>query len=409
MTDRDRPIDASDRKVKAVTRKKNQGEWMKRCGYVLIGVTILMLAISSQLDLSIPNIVWVGLMILSAFLIFRGDATKRSARILQLEMGIKKMPDEIEAEKKNDEKIRELVASPAEMDKEFLRLATLNKISSKMFLIGLICMGVCAVVAVAGGMFDITYNSAFIAVLACATIIFLFVGVIVFSKVDNRQKQLALQYIPGVLSEAMDKLEKYDQTGSVDQGYMWEDFAFGSRDRIGKCGDYVKGILRGMPVEFCEFEIQCEHSTTDSEGRRIKEVSTSFSGLMAVCRHGLRLSNNVTMTQFSRYFKEIKTESIEFTRAWSVKEDSGHAAFLVLTPQFMEKLMATVREKRMRMGLQFRADGVLLIVLKRVDFFEVDEAKKVDELKEKIRKEIKDLGDIMENVGALTEKEIEMA
>ena len=401
--------DVSESRIKDIEQKKKLGKRMRYCGFILIGVTLIIMPVYLMLDLNLPNIVAALPMILSVPLIFGGDSVTRNALLLQKDLKIDKMPDEAERERKDNERIKELAASPNEMDREFKRLAKLNKLASRMFFLGLVLMGVCLVVAILSGVFPITFPDPFIPALACATIFLLFPGIMLYSKVDKRQKQLALQYTPGILSEIMDRLDKYDVNGSVDQKYMWEDFAFGSRDRIGKCGDYVKGVLRGMPVEFCEFEIQCEHSTTDDEGRRTTEVRTSFSGLMAVCRHGFKLANNVTMTQFSRYFKEIKTESIEFTRAWSVKEDSGHAAFLILTPQYIETLMATIREKRRRMGIQFRTDGVLLIVLQRADFFEVDEAEKVEELKEKIRTEMKDLADIMENVGALTEKEIEMA
>ena len=401
-------IDPSDPEVVDIMRKKKLAKILSYVCYGSVGLMILLIPVLMLLDLlNLLGIVCTIVIVLSTVSIFGSDRIRKDALIMQRELGIEKTPDEIEAERKEQERIEYLFVSPEEMDQEFKKLATIYKIGSKLLLAGVVLMGVDIVVAIVESMFPDFLPDMAIVLLAVLTIIGLFPGAMIYAYAGGKQKKLSIRYTPGVLSEAMDRLEKYEPYGSVDQKYMWEDFQFGRRDRIGTCADYVKGVIRGMPVEFCEFEIQCESTTTDSNGKRKKEIDTTFTGLMALCRHGFNIPNNVTMTQFSRYFRELKTESVEFTRAWSIKEDSGLAAFIILTPQYMEGLMATIREKGMRMGLQFRTDGVLVIVLQGANFFEVDEAEKAEELKEKIRKEIKDIGDIMENVGALTETEIE--
>ena len=67
--------------------------------------------------------------------------------------------------------------------------------------------------------------------------------------------------------------------------------------------------------------------------------------------------------------------------------------------------MALSRDKWMKMGIQFRPDGTLLIVMRDVDFFEAEESKSADELKEKLKNELLGLADTMERVGAATLEE----
>ena len=245
-----------------------------------------------------------------------------------------------------------------------------------------------------------------IMVLAIATSIFIVVGTFGGSWVKKKQKDLSLHYTPEVLEAVLDRLELYDHRGSVDHGYLWEDFSFPRREWVSPCADHVKGVLKGMPLEFSEFSFQYETVERDKDGKIKREVHTSFTGMMVVCRHGFRLENKVTLTQISPFSPALKTESEEFNRAWSVKEESGHDAFYILTPHCMEKLMALSRDKWMKMGIQFQPGGTLLIVMQDVDFFEAEESKSADELKEKLKNELLDLADTMERIGAATLEEI---
>ena len=93
---------------------------------------------------------------------------------------------------------------------------------------------------------------------------------------------------------------------------------------------------------------------------------------------------------------------MEFNSVWSVREDAGQDAFYILTPHYMEKLVALDRDKWMKMGIQFQPNGTLLIVMRDVDFFEAEESKSADELKEKLKNELLDLADTMERIGAAT-------
>ena len=232
------------------------------------------------------------------------------------------------------------------------------------------------------------------------------IGMIGSFWVQKQQKKLSLHYTPEVLEAVLDRLELYDHKGSVDHGYLWEDFSFPEREWVGPCADHVKGVLKGMPLEFSEFCFQYEHVSRDDDGKIKRETRTSFNGMMVVCRHGFRLKNKVTLTQFNLFRHALRTESMEFNSVWSIREDAGQDAFYILTPHYMEKLVALDRDKWMKMGIQFQPNGTLLIVMQGVDFFEAEESKSADELKEKLKNELLDLADTMERIGAATLEEI---
>ena len=168
----------------------------------------------------------------------------------------------------------------------------------------------------------------------------------------------------------------------------------------------MKGVLKGMPLEFSEFCFEYEHVSRDDDGKIKRETRTSFNGMMVVCRHGFRLKNKVTLTQFNLFRHALRTESMEFNSVWSIREDAGQDAFYILPPHYMEKLVALDRDKWMKMGIQFQPNGTLLIVMQGVDFFEAEESKSADELKEKLKNELLDLADTMERIGAATLEEI---
>ena len=232
------------------------------------------------------------------------------------------------------------------------------------------------------------------------------IGMVGTFLVQKQQKKLSLHYTPEVLEAVLDRVELYDHKGSVDHGYLWEDFSYPEREWVGPCSDHVKGVLKGMPIEFSEFCFQYEHVTRDKDGSIKRETRTSFNGMMVVCRHGFRLKNKVTLTQFSHFHHALGTESMDFNSVWSIREDAGQDAFYILTPHYMEKLIALDQDKWMKMGIQFQPNGTLLIVMRDVDFFEAETAKNVTELKEKLKNELLDLADTMERIGAVTLEEI---
>ena len=326
------------------------------------------------------------------------------AKRQQAAMGVARTPDELEKERERKERVDRLVSTPGAVDRRLARLAGLYRFCQWNINVGLVGIPL-ALVVILVHTFVIEISMSYLAVFAIALSLVLVIGMVGTFLVQKQQKDLSLHYTPKVLEAVLDRVDLYDHRGSVDHGYLWEDFSFPRREWVGPCGDHVKGVLKGMPIEFSEFCFQYETVERDKDGKTTREVHTSFSGMMVISRHGFRLNNKVTLSQFSHFHHALGTESVDFNSAWSIREDAGQDAFYILTPHYMEKLMALSRDKWMKMGIQFRPDGTLLIVMQDVDFFEVDEAKSTEELKEKLKNELLGLADTMERVGAATLEE----
>ena len=331
------------------------------------------------------------------------------AKRQQAAMGVDRTPDEVakerEKERKRVEEVNRLVSTPGAVDRRLARLARLYSFCEWNLRAGMVGM-LLAIVVVLVHTFVIEISMSFIAVFAVVISIALVIGMIGSFWVQKQQKKLSLHYTPEVLEAVLDRLELYDHKGSVDHGYLWEDFSYPEREWVGPCADHVKGVLKGMPLEFSEFCFEYEHVSRDDDGKIKRETRTSFNGMMVVCRHGFRLKNKVTLTQFNLFRHALRTESMEFNSVWSIREDAGQDAFYILTPHYMEKLVALDQDKWMKMGIQFQPNGTLLIVMRDVDFFEAEESKSADELKEKLKNELLDLADTMERIGAATLEEI---
>ena len=401
----ERQTGPTDREMKKLMGMKRTARWSRAAMIASIVLLFGFPILCSALRIDIPGLVFVALFLLMFLMLIVSEITKGRAQRQQAAMGVSRTPDELEADRKKAEKVSRLAASPEAVDRRLARLAGLNRFCQWNLRAGVAGMLLAAVAALIH-QFVTELPMPLVVVLAIVTSIFIVVGVLGSLWVKKKQKDLSLHYTPKVLEAVLDRVDLYDHRGSVDHGYLWEDFSFPRREWVGPCGGHVKGVLKGMPIEFSEFCFQYETVERDKDGKTTREVHTSFSGMMVVCRHGFRLNNKVTLTQFSHFHHALGTESVDFNSAWSIREDAGQDAFYILTPHYMEKLMALSRDKWMKMGIQFRPDGTLLIVMQDVDFFEVDEAKSTEELKEKLKNELLDLADTMERIGAATLEEI---
>lgn len=402
---RERQTEPLDQEMEKLMRLKRAARWTRLAMYLSIALLFGLPLLCVGLDISMPSAMFVFLFLLMFLMIIVSEITKGRAQKKQAAMGVARTPDELEADRRKAEKVSRLAASPEAADRRLARLARLNQFCQWNFKAGVAGMLLLAVM-VAFHMLVTEVPTPLIVVLSVVTTVFVVLGVVVGSWVKNKQKDLSLHYTPEVLEAVLDRLDLYDHRGSVDHGYLWEDFSYPRREWVGPCADHVKGVLRGMPLEFSEFCFQYETVERDKDGKMTREVHTSFTGMMVICRHGFRLKNKVTMTQFSLFHPALETESVDFNRVWSVKEESAQDAFYILTPHYMEKLMALDRDKWMKFGIQFQPDGTLLIVMRDVDFFEVDQSKSAGELREKLKNELLDLADTMERIGAATLEEI---
>ena len=190
-------------------------------------------------------------------------------------------------------------------DQKMENLRKRTKLAKYMMIAGGVCLGIVVLMILRnGGTLSLNFKTP-TGVVAIILIIggfaLLFAGIAFKQKVGEAQKHIANNYAQSVLGRVMDRLDTFDHDKHIDKYYLNQDFGFPNYDCTGFCGDYVRGVLRGVPMEFCEFELQEEHVTEDSDGDKDVSYETVFYGVIVVCRHNLALSDAVVATQFKTY------------------------------------------------------------------------------------------------------------
>ena len=293
-------------------------------------------------------------------------------------------------------------------DQKMENLRKRTKLSKYMMIAGGVCLGIVVLMILRnGGTLSLNFKTP-TGVVAIILIIggfaLLFAGIAFKQKVGEAQKHIANNYAQSVLGRVMDRLDTFDHDKHIDKYYLNQDFGFPNYDCTGFCGDYVRGVLRGVPMEFCEFELQEEHVTEDSDGDKDVSYETVFYGVIVVCRHNLALSDAVVATQFKTYENAYNADSEAFYNAFSVRCTSEQDAKLALTPDYMQKLLELSAERGKRFAIRFLQDGTLLLVIKDMNLFEMGKSENTVQLVEKLEKEMEDFINILDTLALPAQK-----
>ena len=292
-------------------------------------------------------------------------------------------------------------------DQKMENLRKRIKLSKYIMIAGGVCFGIIVLIFLASGETTLgTDRPEGVAVIlfGLAGFALLFAGLVVKQKAGAAQKQIANNYARIVLDRLMDRLDTFDHGKHVDKYYLNQDFGFPEYDCTGFCGDYVRGVLRGVPMEFCEFELQEEHVTKDSDGDTDVSYETVFYGVIVVCRHNLALSDAVVATQFKTYENAYKADSEAFYNTFSVRCTSEQDAALALTPDYRQKLLELSAERGNRFAVRFLQDGTLLLVIKDMNLFEMGKCANTAQLVEKLEKEMADFTNILDALALPAQK-----
>lgn len=293
-------------------------------------------------------------------------------------------------------------------DQKMENLRKRTKLSKYIMIAGGVCLGIVVLmILLNGGSLSLNFKTP-TGVVAIILIIggfaLLFTGLRVKQKAGEAQKHIANNYARSVLGRVMDRLDTFDHGKHIDRYYLNQDFGFPKYDCTGFCGDYVRGVLRGVPMEFCEFELQEKHVTEDKDGDTDVSYETVFYGVIVVCRHNLALSDAVMATQFKTYENAYNADSEAFYNAFSVRCTSEQDAKLALTPDYMQKLLELSAERGKRFAIRFLQDGTLLLVIKDMNLFEMGKSENTVQLVEKLEKEMEDFINILNTLALPAQK-----
>ena len=293
-------------------------------------------------------------------------------------------------------------------DQKMENLRKRTKLSKYIMIAGGVCLGIVVLmILLNGGTLSLNFKTP-TGVVAIILIIggfaLLFTGLRVKQKAGEAQKHIANNYASIVLGRVMDRLDTFDHGKHIDRYYLNQDFGFPKYDCTGFCGDYVRGVLRGVPMEFCEFELQEKHVTEDKDGDTDVSYETVFYGVIVVCRHNLALSDAVMATQFKTYENAYNADSEAFYNAFSVRCTSEQDVKLALTPDYMQKLLELSAERGKRFAIRFLQDGTLLLVIKDMNLFEMGKSENTVQLVEKLEKEMEDFINILDTLALPAQK-----
>ena len=269
-------------------------------------------------------------------------------------------------------------------DQKMENLRKRTKLSKYIMIAGGVCLGIVVLMTLLnGGTLSLNFKTP-TGVVAIILIIggfaLLFTGLGVKQKAGEAQKHIANNYAQSVLGRVMDRLDTFDHGKHVDKYYLNQDFGFPKYDCTGFCGDYVRGVLRGVPMEFCEFELQEKHVTEDTDGDTDVSYETVFYGVIVVCRHNLALSDAVVATQFKTYENAYNADSEA------------------------QKLLELSAERGKRFAIRFLQDGTLLLVIKDMNLFEMGKSENTVQLVEKLEKEMADFTNILDKLAVPAHK-----
>ena len=293
-------------------------------------------------------------------------------------------------------------------DQKMENLRKRTKLSKYIMIAGGVCLGIAVLmILLNGGTLSLNFKTP-TGVVAIILIIggfaLLFTGLRVKQKAGEAQKHIANNYASSVLGRVMDRLDTFDHGKHIDRYYLNQDFGFPKYDCTGFCGDYVRGVLRGVPMEFCEFELQEKHVTEDKDGDTDVSYETVFYGVIVVCRHNLALSDAVVATQFKTYENAYNADSKAFYNAFSVRCTSEQDAALAFTPGYRQKLLELSAERGKRFAIRFLQDGTLLLVIKDMNLFEMGKSENTVQLVEKLEKEMADFTNILDKLAIPAQK-----
>jgi len=237
--------------------------------------------------------------------------------------------------------------------------------------------------------------------LACTIVLpffTVFVFVVKWLQVSTSIKRLvAGSMVRDALSEAFE-LTSYEPECHIDRAQIeptrliekWDDI-FGS--------DLVRGTYKGVAFAFSDIILL--ETTEDSDGDT--QHKTKFSGQWLVCTLQKEIPEPLRLRE-GRRKSDMETENAAFNKKFQILTRDPHTAFYVLTPHFMDYILAMDRQADARTYLCFSGrQAHVAFHNKKRNLFEVNTRKLRNEndialLRGQIKQEAKYMTDIIDEL-----------
>lgn len=172
--------------------------------------------------------------------------------------------------------------------------------------------------------------------------------------------------------------------------------------------DLIEGTYKGIRIRFSDLLLERVEEYRDDDGQKKKRYITVFKGQWLICDFGkelaatLRLFERRSGTKWNSTHdvtkSSVETENIEFNKKFRILTADGHTAFYLLTPHFMERLMAADETAKASSFFCFKDGKVHIALYSGRDSFELKGVKagNIEDVRGKFRRDLKYMTDIMD-------------
>ncbi|MDR0949958.1 MAG: DUF3137 domain-containing protein [Lachnospiraceae bacterium] len=174
--------------------------------------------------------------------------------------------------------------------------------------------------------------------------------------------------------------------------------------------DFVKGTYKGVNILYSDVLLQKEELVTNDEGKEEIKRETAFQGQWLICDFGkelaarLRLYERKGGTKWNRTNdlskSDVETENMAFNKKYRIVTNDGHTAFYLLTPHFMEQLLAADEAADSTTLFSFVDGKVHIALYSGRDSFELKGVKlnDIENVRQKFRGELKQITGLMDEL-----------
>lgn len=257
-------------------------------------------------------------------------------------------------------------------------------------------------------------------------IIFLLVGlayIYLSMRVIRGEKNSVISDLTEEVLKEIFEVKEYNRNGVIDRKHIdnsrlfpiWSDngnnisidesyYVDGSEYHRGS--DHIKGKYKGIDFEFSDMELFKQKVTKDDEGKETTTTENLLKGQWTVLslnrsvEHKVQVKKKETrlMGGYKKGKNSIETENMDFNKKFEVYGDS-HTAFYILTPHFMEYIIAADDKFPGRTYLGFEGDKVHIVRDTGKNLFKVKgDAKNREKVKERIESECKFITDVLDEI-----------
>ena len=239
---------------------------------------------------------------------------------------------------------------------------------------------------------------------------------------ERKIKSLTGEYlVKGVLAEKV-QVEKYAPNEYINPDFVKNCNIIPDYDRISG-SDYVSGTYRGVPFTFCDLHLQYKDTYRDKNGRKRTRYRTNFLGHVITLDTKTNINGFVRICERKNPRKEngflsgivsgaaeflgmnqnkVEMESDPFNQQFKVITSDDELAFYILTPQFMEHIVAADEKVDGYTKIEFENSRVTLALNNGKNSFELTKTlwskSRLDETRLRFRDEFQNILSIIDEI-----------